>query len=169
MAMTQKKAFSSERASKATKLFQAFDADSSGDLDMEEFAVLCKLMAPEMDSAGIRDSLALAGVRERVSLTQFHRWCHDMFCDFAEDEYDAALEMMLEVRPKARLKNVASYHPGGRLRGLSEAQRGYIERQKGLVAGTPNLAEQEAAQARLQAIQVTPSPGVPGGPVPCVW
>lgn len=154
---TQKRDFSAERAQKATKLFKAFDADSSGDLDLEEFTLLCKVAAPEMDPAAIRDSLTLAGARDRVSLTQFHRWCHEMFVDFSEDEYDAAIEMMLEVRPKARLKNVASYHPKGRLRALSEAQRDYIERQKGLVAGIQNLVEQEAAQTRLQAIEVSVS------------
>ena len=196
--MAPNKAFSAQRAAKATRLFQAFDADSSGDLDLEEFTMLCQVAAPEMDVAAVKASLGGAdihkhtllcnlhyykrlqrasasslyrstyiyrrptyksihpGIAGRLSLTQFHRWCHEMFHDFTEDEYEAAIDMMLEVRPKARLKNVSEYHPEGRLVALFEAQKGYIEVQKGLLAGM-EYTEEHAAKARLQAIEVPPN------------
>jgi hypothetical protein len=55
--MALNKAFSAQRAAKATRLFQAFDADSSGDLDLEEFTMLCQVAAPEMDVAAVKASL----------------------------------------------------------------------------------------------------------------
>jgi len=83
----------------AKKCFICFDADASGELDGEEFAVLMNLIDPSLDAEGVQQMFQESAHQDLMEFREFCVWCANTFgADGDTDQFATDMnELILKV------------------------------------------------------------------------
>ena len=83
---------------RSAKLFEAYDADSSGIIDVDEFLVIMQVLDESLQIEDVLRTFKVVGAKDSLDKEHFWLWCENVFGNFDVNSYVDQLQELILVR-----------------------------------------------------------------------
>ena len=72
-----------------------YDEDGSGEIDVDEFLVILRVLDPTLEVADVEGTFKAVGASGALDKEHFWKWCCNMFGDMSDDDFVTQIKQLL--------------------------------------------------------------------------